>query len=337
MQPVDKKHERFSELDALRGFAALAVVVFHYTGHLHEFAGFDWFFEPGQHGVQLFFCISGFVIFWTLRRSSTLTDFVVSRFSRLYPVYWASLALWGAYVALTEQFWPRWFLVNATMLQKFVGMKDIDVVYWTLAVELVFYVWMAVLFAAGQLERVLWIVTAWLGVALVTSITGSNALLDTYLILPHIPYFAAGIVFYLARSNGWRRPYVGVLALAYAIVCLRGEIDFIVTASIVFAMFALAVRGSLAWLVNPATVWLGTISYALYVTHRNGGHVLLNYLTGRLHVSPWAALVVTIGAALSLASAITVYIERPAIKAIRSRYERFRERGATARSTVRTT
>src|SRR4030095_2287642 len=88
---------RIGELDALRGLAALAVMIFHYTGHYGKNVGHvD---RPllelalGNYGVQLFFMISGFVIFMTIEKTRTAMDFVVTRFSRLYPAYWASLLI----------------------------------------------------------------------------------------------------------------------------------------------------------------------------------------------------------------------------------------------------
>src|SRR5262250_3203475 len=82
LQPGPKS--RLEELDVLRGLAALAVVVFHYSGHATRyFTGFPFHFTVGLHGVELFFVISGFVIFMTLERTARLRDFAVSRFSRL--------------------------------------------------------------------------------------------------------------------------------------------------------------------------------------------------------------------------------------------------------------
>ncbi|MEL6348513.1 MAG: acyltransferase family protein, partial [Myxococcota bacterium] len=56
---------RLLELDALRGIAAMAVVLFHYTSHfqrtldLHPFKGFpDHLHNPGRYGVELFFILS---------------------------------------------------------------------------------------------------------------------------------------------------------------------------------------------------------------------------------------------------------------------------------------
>jgi peptidoglycan/LPS O-acetylase OafA/YrhL len=47
----------------------------------------------GYLGVNLFFVISGFVIFMTLDRTLVPLDFVISRTSRLFPAYWAAIII----------------------------------------------------------------------------------------------------------------------------------------------------------------------------------------------------------------------------------------------------
>lgn len=88
---------RIKELDALRGLAALAVVLYHYTTQYEKLFGhtgvLGWQFQYGSHGVHLFFMISGFVIFLTLDRVKKSRDFVISRFSRLFPAYWFAIML----------------------------------------------------------------------------------------------------------------------------------------------------------------------------------------------------------------------------------------------------
>ena len=137
---------RIEELDGLRGLAAIAVVLFHYTTRYSEIygreTGLPFEFPYGNLGVELFFGISGFVIFMTLDRTRSLGDFVVSRVSRLYPAYWAAIILTTAVVNLEgmTEFMrsPFEITVNFTMLQSFVGVRAVDGVYWTLAVELAF-------------------------------------------------------------------------------------------------------------------------------------------------------------------------------------------------------
>src|SRR5690348_11798154 len=95
---------RLAEVDALRGVAVLMVVAFHYTTRLGElFPAAAWGdFRFGEYGVHLFFVISGFVIIMTLDRSERPADFLVARFSRLYPAYWTAIVLTSAFIWLVN-------------------------------------------------------------------------------------------------------------------------------------------------------------------------------------------------------------------------------------------
>jgi peptidoglycan/LPS O-acetylase OafA/YrhL len=104
--------ERLYALDALRGFAALAVVLFHW-----QFWGQDasldqdalahvvrtFFYQCGIAAVGLFFTLSGFVFYWLFRtpiHNGTVGGrwFFVDRFSRLYPLYFLTLLwAWGGH------------------------------------------------------------------------------------------------------------------------------------------------------------------------------------------------------------------------------------------------
>jgi len=93
-----KPNSRISVLDSFRGIAAIFVVIYHYTVKYSEiFIGSN--FEPlflfvyGEFGVQLFFIISGFVIFKSVRNINSVIEFVFKRFVRLFPTYWFCLCL----------------------------------------------------------------------------------------------------------------------------------------------------------------------------------------------------------------------------------------------------
>ena len=141
--------KRLLELDALRGIAALMVVFYHYFYHYNEMYGHQsipvsWSFV-GRLGVALFFIISGFVIFWTLSRTERPLNFIVSRFSRLYPVYWFAIAL--SFVAVLCFGLPgrevslRDAALNTLMFHEYLDVPHVDGVYWSLTVELSFYFW----------------------------------------------------------------------------------------------------------------------------------------------------------------------------------------------------
>ena len=89
--------KRFAELDGLRGIAAMLVVLFHYyynfyAGGYNAFEGVQvGLFSLGKVGVDIFFMISGLVIFWSLDRVRTVGEFAYARFARLFPAYWVGV------------------------------------------------------------------------------------------------------------------------------------------------------------------------------------------------------------------------------------------------------
>ncbi len=324
---------RIADLDALRGLAALAVVLFHYTtryGELYGHRGALPFDLPwGHFGVQLFFGISGFVIFMTLERTRTLADFAVSRFSRLYPAYWAAMLLTGGAVLAAGMdelaLSPAAFAANATMLQGFAGLDSVDGVYWTLAVELAFYLAMALLWRLRLLGRIEPLLIFWMSLHWIWTFAPRllgvepSWLLGALLIQQHIPFFAIGIAAYRLRAGAGRRWPAAVIAAAWATVAAcDGFVHAEVAAIAAVTLLAVALRG-LPPLRFPPLVWLGAISYSLYLIHQYIGFALLGRLEGA-GLSPGPAILVTLAAALLIASAVTLTVERPALNAIRRRW-----------------
>jgi peptidoglycan/LPS O-acetylase OafA/YrhL len=321
---------RVGELDALRGLAALGVVAFHYTtfyqqeqGHLQPL-GFG--FPAGNYGVHLFFLISGFVIFMTLERTRSARDFVVSRFSRLFPAYWAAMAITAAVVytmGLPKQLiQPADLVANLTMLQEVLGFEHLDGSYWTLQVELFFYLQMLAWFALGGLRRIHWIIVAWLLMAVVYALTEQHHMHFSYtlrevLLLRHIPFFALGILFYrLHTRSGNARWDIGLIALSLVAIGVAYAPVFLAAGAACCAIFALFVAGKLRWLRAAPFVFLGGISYSLYLLHQAIGFALIHRLEAAGVPSP-AAVALTAFIVLALATALTYLVEKPAMRAIR--------------------
>jgi peptidoglycan/LPS O-acetylase OafA/YrhL len=162
-----KGGSRLAHIDAIRAIAALLVVVMHCAA-LEEFAtSTSWLAQTanvldfGRMGVVLFFGVSGFVIPASLIAGEHPGTFWVRRFFRLYPAYWLSIAL----VLLTQWlFWAKSFslhqiVLNLTMLQNFLHAENLQGVYWTLKLELVFYVGCYVLFMIGLLDSMAFLAT----------------------------------------------------------------------------------------------------------------------------------------------------------------------------------
>ena len=80
----------------------------------------------------------------------------------------------------------------------------------------------------------------------------------------------------------------------------------------------LATTGRMPWLNARPLVFLGAISYPLYLIHQNVGLIALNAL-GAVTGSAWLRISITIAGCITLAWFISITIERPAMRWIRDK------------------
>lgn len=101
--------ERFEYIDALRGWAILGVIITH-VGSLIGYSGFlkPLVFRAG-FGVQLFFMVSAFTIFYTLdaakREDHIYGNFFIRRFLRIAPIYWLGIVMYTIVFGLDSRGW----------------------------------------------------------------------------------------------------------------------------------------------------------------------------------------------------------------------------------------
>lgn len=178
-EPAPSSSGRLRFANQLRGVAALAVACSHLIGVfwvLRDFAALatatpvqagpnpplvalvshPWF-NLGPFGVGVFFLISGLVIPFSLQRHSR-GSFLLARLLRIYPTYVAALLIEVAVVYGNSVYWGRTFpygawtvLSNCLLIPDLVGQPSIDLVNWTLCVELRFYLVIALV--AGAVRR----------------------------------------------------------------------------------------------------------------------------------------------------------------------------------------
>jgi peptidoglycan/LPS O-acetylase OafA/YrhL len=322
--------ERLVGLDVLRGFAAFAVMIHHHGQYYDELypgrTPLSVNFFAGHFGVELFFIISGFVILMTIERKATVRAFAAARATRLLPCFLAALAL--ATVILIFAPMPPLdtptvgrFLANVTMAPLLFGERVVDLPYWTLSYEMVFYICMAVLLALGRLRSIEWIALAWIaaGVLFTTLVDAEQHHRMTILLLAYYSnFFVVGMCLYLIHA-GRARPLTWFVLLAAVLVSARGGGEQAFYASgilylLLTAAFALLVGVATTsfgrWIAWPPLVFLGRISYPLYLVH-----VVLGFQMIRFGVERgWStAAGVAAAAAVSLLAATLLHylIELP--------------------------
>ncbi|WP_428653568.1 acyltransferase family protein [Runella sp.] len=337
---MSDKKQRLATLDTFRGIAALAVVLFHLTLHRAEApVHFSW----GVTGVDLFFIISGFVIYMTLNKTTKAIDFVVARFSRLYPVYWTAVTLTAIWMFIGKQLgysdisWAE-YLANMTMFQHYFGVRDLDESYWTLIVEMLFYGLMLLAFLFKKIKNLEWygfalvilqaLVHTWLSVS---SPGLYDSIRDGFPLINHFQLFWAGILYYKIYTEGYKPLRVLGIIVAYFLTLLLFEktgrsnlflsqAEYITVNTLYFGVFFLFVSRRLEWINNRVTLFLGTISYSLYVIHHYFMNGVVTLLRDKLGWQFMPAALVALTGALLLAVGITYLVEKPALKYLRVWY-----------------
>lgn len=124
----------------------------------------------GPFGVAVFFLISGFVIPFSLSKSSPV-EFLISRALRIYPTYLIGSVLAITAVWLSSLYWGKTFSINfkelflnLTLTHSNLNTRTIDLVNWTLAIEIKFYIISALLFSALRKASVMPILLLAIGV-----------------------------------------------------------------------------------------------------------------------------------------------------------------------------
>ena len=316
---MPRPRERVSGVDALRGVAAIAVLLFHFTtrfGIVFGHPSAPWFQVPwGEHGVELFFVISGFAIELSLDSTVTARNFLVSRALRLYPTFWAALAVTftvvGVFGLPERVVSPRDALLNSSMIPASLGAHVVDAVYWTLERELRFYGLVLLLLVLG-LRR--YTVHALLVTVAVQTLDVTSTLVPHWvadLLNAHWAHlFACGALLARARSApSWKT--FGLLALCLLSSRLVGKVPFSYGAGAV-ALVWVASRPSVGALLRPL-VFLGKISYPLYLAHQYVGYVVMRALYAR-GAPPSLAIGSACAVAFTIAVALHVLVERPCLE-----------------------
>jgi peptidoglycan/LPS O-acetylase OafA/YrhL len=292
---------RFHSVDALRGIAALSIVVFHY----HHFYLADAFDRPAMpvvdafpyagllaplygpfaaKAVELFWLISGFVFAHVyLPRHASVWTFFVARFARLYPLHVATLLYVGALQAISLHTVGHWQIYGNNDLRHF-GLQlfmssnwitwsrglSFNGPVWSVSLEIVVY---ALFFVSLFImrRRPIWVSVSlcaicwtWVAIEPVTL-----PLVQTSVFLC-AGYFFLGCLLYALRPDAGleRAVTLTVLSACVALLGVVAGVEDATVAAVAVALVSIAAgadRFAPSWGVRLSA--LGDISYSVYLVH----------------------------------------------------------------------
>jgi peptidoglycan/LPS O-acetylase OafA/YrhL len=336
---IKPKH-RLEWLDSLRGIAAILVTIIHLFGELRYnyphnslfakggplgFFIFD-FLDVGRIGVVLFFLVSGFVIPFSLLNKG-LKHFVTSRFFRLYPAYWISIII---AVLINGIISLKLVLVNITMFQKFLGVDDLVGVYWTLQIEICFYIICAILYKYKILYNEKIIIKIFYSFMILSFLMAfgryiTDKKLPVALVLG-ISVMFMGLIYrkYLLDEDTHLKKHIFGIFIVFIImllpICLLAynkdygfdEKWYKYFVSYLISILFFLVYSHYKW-TNKLLIYLGTISYSLYLLHT----LVFDFMD--IHkiysiISPLTCMLIFYAIALPASTLCYYFIEKPAVK-----------------------
>lgn len=352
--------QRLNELDGLRGLMALLVVIYHLQAVLpgvsQSLTATVPMLQQTWFAVDVFFVMSGFVMAYVYGsqfsegvRFSDYVRFHYARFARLYPVHLFSLAVIAAgtlpFVIETPAFLSAegrysWQSGLATLLMlhsPWLDHRTWNFPAWSISAEwhayavfpfIVPFVW-----AAG---KHLALAALLLGVVvpfyLYTQVSGSEPTNTPLVLLRALPLFLSGMILY--RFNAplgaiFSGPLASGLTVAALLFLLNRQGAEHVAVLLSPALLLCVLNA--AWLrsifTTPALLFLGAISYSLYMTHAAvvmfGLGLWRRRLAGLVSVDPlssslanWAVFMGSVAAAIVLGWLTMRWIETPSRKAM---------------------
>ena len=321
-----------NNFNLLRLLFALFVVAY----HLVVLSGVqEWRIAEGplsllaEIGVQGFFVLSGYLVYASLERSTSLGLYAEKRFRRLYPAYAVVVvACAAAGIAFSAEAranpgavgeYLGWNLVFANfMAPELPGVFQANTIHevngalWTLKIELMFYLVLPIL---GWLIRVagparwLIIVLAYVGAEAWRIVLTSMGQAELARQLPgQMSFFITGMALYLLPLSGSRLHIAG---LAGAVLLATSLVLDIAEPLRAIGLGFLAVWIAIGWPRLPDAARLGDLSYGAYIVHFP---IIQTIVALGLFAAPWTGASAALAATLVAALLLWHLVERPALR-----------------------
>lgn len=335
-----KSKLRIKTLDIMRFIAALNVMLYHYlyrgiqTGRVEEMdLQSSHFFKYGYLGVNLFFIISGFVIFLSLKNNNNYLTFIKNRIIRLFPTYLISITITlSMFLIFLENipFDNKTIITNFFMINWIFNLPSIDGVYWSLHIEWVFYILMTGFLLISKKIKIINCVYSWFIIIIILKLMKlfdfyvpgeiSFLLMEKYGLL-----FIAGIFFYKNYISGFNIKDFLILLMCFILssydlinqsrileIDLKSTSSDIILITINLSFFLYFFFLSYIEKLNKFSfAKLGMVSYPMYLIHQELGYILYDYLKRDNHNYNIFLILVIIAIVIVTSIIITEKYEKP--------------------------
>lgn len=338
------QQNRLDFLDGMRGLAILMVIVLHYFVQIYDvprsiFYNHNTPLPLLDFGVQLFFVISGYVIFMTLDKTPGFFGFMLRRWSRLFPAMLVAtliIAIAAHFITYRPGGIPRLIdlvpglsFLGANVISSFSGIETdgLERGFWSIYVEFRFYLMFGIFYYTLGKYKAFYAMAALSAVLLcLIQLTAhgvyaerAQSLFGKMLIGHHLPWFLLGMYIYLYnfQRTFWMLILIVANALAYSIHSLGESLMCVAIPLLMWGAFH--VPRIQAIFRSRVLLFFGFVSYPLYLLNDSLGRGIIRGLYADFSTSvPFELLpFVALPAVVIPAWLIAKFIEPQAQKALK--------------------
>lgn len=284
--PFLMQNKHLASLQVLRGIAACSVVFFHGTQIIERYFSYTFlneFFLAGFSGVDIFFVLSGFIIFYSSARKNKVVgiqEFATKRAIRVYPVYWVvSILLLVAYNILpnaAQSHKGDWQVILGSFMLWPQERYIVDVA-WTLSYEIIFYMFFGLIYLRSA-KAFYYFASLWsiiiIGINFVVGYQPANHFEKTILNPVIVEFFLGCLIAVLYREypqKYWKLILgIGLLLFSFSWIYIWQTGDLLISRLLFFGVpSTLIIYGTLYidWKVQKILSYLGDASYSIYLVH----------------------------------------------------------------------
>ena len=313
---------KYDYIDALRGFAILAVIMVHSSLWIHPTSSLLYkISSQGAQGVQLFFIASALTLFLSMNgrkniETNPITNFFIRRFFRIAPLFYLAIIVYTLYDGKSFNYWAPnglkwWYVLLTALFLHGWHLETINSVVpggWSIAIEMTFYLIMPYLFAKlKNISSTLFLLIS----SLITSKILSKLII--HFISPHykvsqqylvdgflyswffsqLPIFILGILLYqLVIKFPEKNEQIALPLLLISFLLFYSFLDVNTFSNLLpnhflygmaFFLFSLSLHFHPRVLfVNRTTVLIGRLSFSIYIVHFLVLKMIGPFLIGRL-------------------------------------------------------
>lgn len=289
--------KRNGQIEGLRGITILVIVFFHliyrfnelYVGEVYKYKFMKYW---GEIGVSIFLIISAYFLYDNSKESFNLITFYKKKFLRLWPTYFIAITAIFALTQVIELPGRTYTLVdylqNIFFINGFIGIPYIDGSHWYLTI-LISLIFVYGLISKFKLQNYIWTYFCWLFLSLFLKVIRKIVPLWIFDVLikliggEFIGIAVMGIVLHMfcvnredIKKQKINTILIIIFSIIYSIIFLTPMRVFGAIIGIILVF--LCNYNYLNILYSKVLIYVGSISYPIYLIHQNISYIIENIL-----------------------------------------------------------